>query len=281
MLKGLDPRQLEHDGKKAKPDCKRTEHGSSPGQIQAARQPSTTSSDIMVAARQVGNSQLNVTNGENEDDGQRYMKLRDGLLAQKINLYVKTKIKMDDMQGINETFMNMGASYTASKNSPALEELFPPKGSPNFVYSIESGRERTERHALSEELNKPILLTYLVYLYPLSSLPSTTILGENEDVFMVFKGNFIFLNMFCSVERMEEKRFPNTHDGASMTLGEWIVNCNYISRLSQAVLFAAMGPQLETIFLVQSHDEVMATDQAAIYDSTAKWCGRGSQGLFA
>ncbi|KAF9665625.1 hypothetical protein SADUNF_Sadunf16G0142500 [Salix dunnii] len=58
----LDPRQLEHNGKKAKPKCKRTEHVSSPGQIQVARQPSTTSSDIMVAARQVGNSQLKVTN---------------------------------------------------------------------------------------------------------------------------------------------------------------------------------------------------------------------------
>ena len=68
-----------------------------------------------------------------------------------------------------------------------------------------------------------------VCLYPLSSLSSTAILGGNEEeVFMVFKGNFIFLNMFCSVERMEEKRFPNTHDGASMTLGEWIVNYNYI-----------------------------------------------------
>ncbi|KAJ6670767.1 CAP BINDING PROTEIN [Salix viminalis] len=42
------------------------------------------------------------------------------------------------------------------ENAPALEELLPPKGSPNFIYSIEDGRERTEQHALSAELNNKV-----------------------------------------------------------------------------------------------------------------------------
>lgn len=42
------------------------------------------------------------------------------------------------------------------ENAPALEELLPPKGSPNFIYSIEDGREKTEQHALSAELNNKV-----------------------------------------------------------------------------------------------------------------------------
>ncbi|CAK7331146.1 unnamed protein product [Dovyalis caffra] len=42
------------------------------------------------------------------------------------------------------------------ENAPALEELLPPKCSPNFIYSIEDGRERTEQHALSAELNNKV-----------------------------------------------------------------------------------------------------------------------------
>ncbi|XVE78946.1 hypothetical protein DITRI_Ditri14bG0018900 [Diplodiscus trichospermus] len=38
------------------------------------------------------------------------------------------------------------------ENAPALEDLLPPKGGPNFKYSIEDGREKTEQHALSAEL---------------------------------------------------------------------------------------------------------------------------------
>ncbi|KAJ9139749.1 hypothetical protein P3X46_030453 [Hevea brasiliensis] len=38
------------------------------------------------------------------------------------------------------------------ENAPALEELLPPKGGPNFKYSLEEGKERTEQHALSAEL---------------------------------------------------------------------------------------------------------------------------------
>ncbi|KAJ6309993.1 hypothetical protein OIU76_014855 [Salix suchowensis] len=48
------------------------------------------------------------------------------------------------------------------ENAPALEELLPPKGSPNFIYSIEDGRERTEQHALSAELNNKWL--YIPFL---------------------------------------------------------------------------------------------------------------------
>ncbi|CAI0546745.1 unnamed protein product [Linum tenue] len=39
------------------------------------------------------------------------------------------------------------------ENAPALEELLPPKGSPNFKYSVEDGREKTEYHAISTELS--------------------------------------------------------------------------------------------------------------------------------
>uniref|UniRef100_A0A5B7BA70 Nuclear cap-binding protein subunit 1 n=1 Tax=Davidia involucrata TaxID=16924 RepID=A0A5B7BA70_DAVIN len=38
------------------------------------------------------------------------------------------------------------------ENAPALEELLPPKGGPNFIYSAEDGRDRTEL-ALSTELS--------------------------------------------------------------------------------------------------------------------------------
>ncbi|XP_015571307.1 nuclear cap-binding protein subunit 1 isoform X2 [Ricinus communis] len=38
------------------------------------------------------------------------------------------------------------------ENAPALEELLPPKGVPNFKYSTEDGKERTEQHAVSAEL---------------------------------------------------------------------------------------------------------------------------------
>ncbi|WCJ36842.1 Nuclear cap-binding protein subunit 1 [Euphorbia peplus] len=38
------------------------------------------------------------------------------------------------------------------ENTPALEELLPPKGTPNFKYSVEEGIERTEQHGLSAEL---------------------------------------------------------------------------------------------------------------------------------
>ncbi|KAJ4845961.1 Nucleic acid dioxygenase ALKBH1 [Turnera subulata] len=38
------------------------------------------------------------------------------------------------------------------ENAPALEELLPPKGTPNFKYSTEDGVERTEHHGLSAEL---------------------------------------------------------------------------------------------------------------------------------
>ncbi|CAN1264033.1 Nuclear cap-binding protein subunit 1 [Linum perenne] len=39
------------------------------------------------------------------------------------------------------------------ENAPALEELLPPKGSPNFKYIVEDGKEKTECHAISEELS--------------------------------------------------------------------------------------------------------------------------------
>ncbi|CAN1751105.1 Nuclear cap-binding protein subunit 1 [Linum perenne] len=39
------------------------------------------------------------------------------------------------------------------ENAPALEELLPPKGSPNFKYSVEDGKEKTECHAVSAELS--------------------------------------------------------------------------------------------------------------------------------
>ncbi|KAJ9164313.1 hypothetical protein P3X46_023908 [Hevea brasiliensis] len=42
------------------------------------------------------------------------------------------------------------------ENAPALEELLPPKGSPNFNYSMEEGKERTEQHALSAELSNKV-----------------------------------------------------------------------------------------------------------------------------
>ncbi|KAF5743769.1 hypothetical protein HS088_TW08G00356 [Tripterygium wilfordii] len=42
------------------------------------------------------------------------------------------------------------------ENAPALEELLPPRGGPNFSYSVEDGRERTEEHALSAELSSKV-----------------------------------------------------------------------------------------------------------------------------
>ncbi|KAK4857487.1 hypothetical protein QYF36_001438 [Acer negundo] len=42
------------------------------------------------------------------------------------------------------------------QNAPALEELLPPKGSPNFKYSVEDGRERSEQHVLSAELSNKV-----------------------------------------------------------------------------------------------------------------------------
>ncbi|CAI0546788.1 unnamed protein product [Linum tenue] len=42
------------------------------------------------------------------------------------------------------------------ENTPALEELLPPKGSPNFKYSVEDGREKTEYHAISAELSNKV-----------------------------------------------------------------------------------------------------------------------------
>ncbi|CAL1391039.1 unnamed protein product [Linum trigynum] len=42
------------------------------------------------------------------------------------------------------------------ENAPALEELLPPKGSPNFKYSVEDGREKTEYHAISAELSNKV-----------------------------------------------------------------------------------------------------------------------------
>lgn len=42
------------------------------------------------------------------------------------------------------------------ENAPALEELLPPKDGPNFKYSVEDGREKTEQHALSAELSNKV-----------------------------------------------------------------------------------------------------------------------------
>ncbi|XP_050236758.1 nuclear cap-binding protein subunit 1 isoform X2 [Mercurialis annua] len=42
------------------------------------------------------------------------------------------------------------------ENAPALEELLPPKGVPNFKYSTEDGQERSEQHALSAELSNKV-----------------------------------------------------------------------------------------------------------------------------
>ncbi|KAG8653038.1 hypothetical protein MANES_06G161000v8 [Manihot esculenta] len=42
------------------------------------------------------------------------------------------------------------------ENAPALEELLPPKGTPNFKFTVEEGKERTEEHALSAELSKKV-----------------------------------------------------------------------------------------------------------------------------
>ncbi|CAN1751114.1 Nuclear cap-binding protein subunit 1, partial [Linum perenne] len=42
------------------------------------------------------------------------------------------------------------------ENAPALEELLPPKGSPNFKYSVEDGKEKTECHAVSAELSNKV-----------------------------------------------------------------------------------------------------------------------------
>ncbi|WRX33228.1 MIF4G-like [Theobroma cacao] len=42
------------------------------------------------------------------------------------------------------------------ENAPALEELLPPKGGPNFKYSVEDGGERTEQHAISAEISNKV-----------------------------------------------------------------------------------------------------------------------------
>lgn len=38
------------------------------------------------------------------------------------------------------------------ENAPGLEELLPPKGGPNFKFSVDGDKERTEQHALSADL---------------------------------------------------------------------------------------------------------------------------------
>ncbi|XP_010521542.1 PREDICTED: nuclear cap-binding protein subunit 1 [Tarenaya hassleriana] len=42
------------------------------------------------------------------------------------------------------------------ENASALEELLPPKGGPNFKYSFEDGKEKTEEHQLSADLNSMV-----------------------------------------------------------------------------------------------------------------------------
>ncbi|KAJ0084473.1 hypothetical protein Patl1_29476 [Pistacia atlantica] len=42
------------------------------------------------------------------------------------------------------------------ENAPALEELLPPKGSPDFKYSVEDDREKNEGHTLSAELTSKV-----------------------------------------------------------------------------------------------------------------------------
>lgn len=42
------------------------------------------------------------------------------------------------------------------ENAPALEELLPPKGTPNFKYSGEEGGEKSEKHSLSTELTDKV-----------------------------------------------------------------------------------------------------------------------------
>ncbi|XP_044482612.1 nuclear cap-binding protein subunit 1-like isoform X2 [Mangifera indica] len=42
------------------------------------------------------------------------------------------------------------------ENAPALEELLPPKGSPDFKYSVEDDREKNEEHTLSAELTSKV-----------------------------------------------------------------------------------------------------------------------------
>ncbi|PKI33844.1 hypothetical protein CRG98_045762 [Punica granatum] len=42
------------------------------------------------------------------------------------------------------------------ENAPGLEELLPPKGSPNFKYSTDGESEKTEEHSLSAELCKMV-----------------------------------------------------------------------------------------------------------------------------
>ncbi|GLU19292.1 hypothetical protein SLE2022_355520 [Rubroshorea leprosula] len=42
------------------------------------------------------------------------------------------------------------------ENAHALEELLPPKGGPNFKYTLENGLEKTDLHKLSAELNNKV-----------------------------------------------------------------------------------------------------------------------------
>ncbi|GLT51049.1 hypothetical protein SLA2020_244960 [Shorea laevis] len=42
------------------------------------------------------------------------------------------------------------------EKAPALEELLPPKGGPNFKYTLENGLEKTDIHELSVELNNKV-----------------------------------------------------------------------------------------------------------------------------
>ncbi|XP_057948068.1 nuclear cap-binding protein subunit 1 [Malania oleifera] len=68
------------------------------------------------------------------------------------------------------------------ENAPGLEELLPPKGGPNFKYSIEDGKVQTEQHVLSVELNgmvrgrksaREIILWIEESLFPLHGLDIT------------------------------------------------------------------------------------------------------------
>lgn len=42
------------------------------------------------------------------------------------------------------------------ENAPGLEELLPPRGGPNFIFSVDGDTERTEQHALSTDLSNMV-----------------------------------------------------------------------------------------------------------------------------
>lgn len=73
-------------------------------------------------------------------------------------MYIKKlKVDLDKSYPVLMSFvLYIYLSPQSVENAPGLEELLPPKGSPDFKYTADNESERTEEHSLSAELIKMV-----------------------------------------------------------------------------------------------------------------------------